>query len=347
MNAIHLSALIILGVIAAILSLIAWRMLTAKTKDTASTQILNAISDIGALKALLNSVENNQKLHSQIIQEMKGLVSSDSKAQGRLQEYVEQTLRSIESIRQSHEDFKKREQENRESLKRLETVIAGTKIKGIAGENILKEVLSFFPAKMVQSNVKIKGKEVEFGLVLANNKIMPVDSKWAATDLLEEFSKQQDELQQKRIANQIEKVILKRIDEISQYIDPEITTPWAIAAIPDSAYMICKGAHFDAYKQNVILISYSMIAPYLLMFFSLHLQYCSSIDMDNFMHYLLDIKRHIEKMSEILENKINTASKMISNASDEYRQIIGSMKGSISAMESQGALEGKELHEKK
>ena len=101
------------------------------------------------------------------------------------------------------------------------------------------------------------------------------------------------------------------------------------------------------YPKNVILISYSMIAPYLLMFFSLHLQYCSSVDMDNFMHYLLDIKRHIEKMSEILENKINTASKMISNASDEYRQIIGSIKGSISAIESQGTLEGKGLHEKK
>ena len=92
---------------------------------------------------------------------------------------------------------------------------------------------------------------------------------------------------------------------------------------------------------------YWLISSILLMFFSLHLQYCSSVDMDNFMHYLLDIKRHIEKMSEILENKINTASKMISNASDEYRQIIGSIKGSISAIESQGTLEGKGLHEKK
>lgn len=339
MDALTLSLLIILGIVTLALLLIVWRLLTIRGKDTISKQALSTSSDLGALKTILSSVENNQKLHNQIIQEMKGLIFSDSKAQGRLQEYIEHTLRSIENVRQAHEDFKGREQENRESLRRMETVIAGTKLKGIAGENILKESLGSFPPGMVRSNVRLKGKEVEFALVMANNKLMPIDSKWPSTSLLDELSKQEDESQRDRIRNQIQKVVIRRVDEISQYIDPETTTPWAIAAIPDSAYIICKGAHFDAYKQNVILISYSMIAPYLLMFFSLHLQYYSTVDLDNLTHYLLDIRRHIEKMSEILENKIYRASTMISNASDEYRQIIGAIKGSLSAIESKGSLE--------
>ncbi len=317
MNVYILLILIMLGGITVLLLLVLLKLVTVKGKDTISSQALNAMSDLGSLKTLLSSVENNQRQYNQA-----------------LQTRMEHALRSIENIRQSHEDFKHREQENRESLKRLETVIAGTKSKGIAGENILREALSSFPPKMVHSNVRIKGKEVEFALALANNKLMPIDSKWPSTDLLEEYSKQQDNVQRDRILNQIQREILKRVDEASQYIDPEMTTPWAIAAIPDSAFALCKSTHFDAYKKNVILISYSMIAPYLLMFFSLHLQYCSSVDLENLMHYLLDIKRHTEKMSEILENKIYRAATMLTNASDEYRQIIGMIKGSLSTIES-------------
>ena len=342
MNIITLVSLIILASIALLLFIIILRLLTTRSKEAITKEALGAISDLGALKTLLSSVESNQKLHNQIMQEMKGLMSSDSKGQSRLQEHIEQTLRGVENIRQANEDFKLRGQENRESLRRMETVIAGTKLKGIAGENILRETLSSFPPRMVQSNIKIKGKEVEFGLMLADNKVMPIDSKWPSTELLEKFSKQEDESQRERLANQIQKEVIKRVDEVRQYIDPETTTPWAIAAIPDSAYTLCKSAHFDAYKQNVILISYSMIAPYLLMFFSLHLQYYSSIDLDNLTHYLLDIRRHIEKMSEILENKIYRGSTMIANASDEYRQIIGSIKGSLSAIETQRSLEDKD-----
>jgi DNA recombination protein RmuC len=347
MNTLVLASLIILGFITVILSAIALKLFTARGKDPISKDVMNAISDLGALKALISSVENNQKMHNQIMQDMKGIIDSDTKAQSRLQGHIEQTLKNVESIRQSHEDFQKREQENRESLKRMETVIAGSKLKGMAGENILKETLCAFPAKMVQSNARIKGKPVEFALILPNNKIMPIDSKWTASGLLDEFSKTQNDLQREKIAAQIEKEVLKRVSEVSQYIDADMTTPWAIAAIPDSAYNLCKMAHFDAYKQNVILISYSMLAPYLLMFFSLYLQYCSSIDMDNLMHYLIDIKRHMGTMSEILENQINKGAKMITNASDEYRQIIGSIKGSLAAIENQSSQSSPEQNQAK
>ncbi|MFH0731844.1 MAG: DNA recombination protein RmuC [Candidatus Omnitrophota bacterium] len=338
MNFLTLFLIVMSVIIVALLVFLIYKLRANKGKGPISEEFLTSISDFGALKTLLASVETNQKLHSQLIYELKGLVSSDSKTQGRLQEHMEQALKGIDNLRQSNEAFQQRERENRESLRRMETVIAGTKLKGMAGENILKEVLSSFPPKMVQPNIKIKGKEVEFGLILANNKIMPIDSKWPSTELLDEFSKEEDHVQKERLSNQIQKEVIRRVTEIRQYIDPETTTPWAIAAIPDSAYMICKSAHFDAYKQNVILISYSMIAPYLLMFFSLHLQYSGTVDLDNLTHYILDIKRQIEKMSEILENKIYRASTMIINASDEYRQLLGSVKGSLSALQTQGAL---------
>lgn len=304
-------------------------------KDIFSKEGLGLVSDVGALKSLLATVENNQKMHQQVIQELKELMRSDSRVSDKIQLNLENTLRTIEGVRQHYEDSKRVEEENFRSLKRLENIIAGTKLKGIAGENILREALSIFPPDMLQTNFRVKGKEVEFGLVLSDKKVMPIDSKWPSTELLETLVEEDNEQERERLANQVKKEVIRRVSEVSQYLDPDTTAPWAIAAIPDSAYSLCKDAHLAAYSKNVILVSYSMLLPYLLMFFSLHLQYASSIDIENLTRYLIDIKRNLEQMNEILENKIEKAQAMLSNASSEYRQIIGSIKGSISSLEIQ------------
>jgi len=304
-------------------------------KDILAGGGLDLVSDVGALKSILATVENNQKAHQLLTQDLKNLAFSGSKSTDKMQVNLENTLRAVEAIRQRHDASKQREEDNSLSLKRLENIIAGTKTKGIAGENILKEALSVFPPDMIQQNFKVKGKEVEFCLVLSNKKVMPIDSKWTSTELLESVASEEDPQIRERLANQIQKEITRRVSEISQYIDPNLTTPWAIAAIPDSAHALCKDAYLAAYSKNVILVSYSMLLPYLLMFFSLHLQYSSSVDMENLAHYLIDIKRNVEQMTEILENKVEKAQTMISNASSEYRQILGSIKGSISSLESQ------------
>ena len=347
MSSLNLIIITALSLAIIILSAVLILFIPKGKKDVFSKEGLGLISDMGALKSLLGTVENNQKLHHQIMQELKGLVFSDSKAADRIQANLDNTLRAVEGIKERYEASKKVEEENFQSLKRLESIIAGSKTKGIAGENILKEALGVFPPEMIKTNFRVKGKEVEFGLVLSNKKVMPIDSKWPSTDLLEAVAKEQDPEQIERITHQIQKVVTKRVSEVSQYIDPDTTTPWAIAAIPDSAYSLCKETHHDAYSKNVILISYSMLLPYLLMFFSLHLQYASSVDMENLTHYLIDIKRNIEQMGEILENKIEKAQTMLSNASSEYRQIIGSIKGSISSLESQKSQSPQEITHQK
>ena len=310
-------------------------LFTKTKKDIFSKEGLSLVSDVGALKSLVTTVEGNQKLNQQVVQELKDSVDNDSKIADTISRNLETTLRAVENVRQQHEESQKREAENYQSLKRLEGVIAGSKQKGIAGGNILREALSIFPPEMLVTNFKVKGKEVEFGLVLSDKKVMPIDSKWPSTELLESVSKEEDPVKLDRLMHKVQKEVTKRISEISQYLDPSTTTPWAIGAIPDSMYSLCKDAHLSAYSKNVILVSYSMLLPYLLMFFSLHLQYSSSIDVENLSHYLIDIKRNTEQMGEILENRIERARALLSSASDEYRQILGSLKGSLSSIETQ------------
>ncbi len=135
------------------------------------------------------------------------------------------------------------------------------------------------------------------------------------------------------IIEKIEKEVEKRTKEITQYIDPTVTTPQAIAAIPDAAFSVCKKAHVEAYRRNVILISYSMAIPYLLTFLNLNLQYSRTVDIENLTHYLMNIKRNLDEMDSVLENYIEGASSRITNATIKYRELIGSIRGSLIALE--------------
>jgi DNA anti-recombination protein RmuC len=302
-------------------------------RDAFSIQGLGFISDIGALKSLLSTVENNQKLHQQIVQELKDSVNSDIKTADMIRRNMESALSAVELIRLQNEESRKRETENFQSLKRLENVIAGSKQKGIAGENILKDALSAFPPEMIRTNFRVRGKEVEFGLVLSDKKVMPIDSKWPSTYLIEACAAENDPLKLERLIQQAQKEISRRVSEISQYIDPNTTTPWAIGAIPDSIYSLCTNAHLSAYSKNVILVPYSMVLPYTLMFYSLHLQYASSALSSVSAHYLIDIKRNIEQMGDILENRIERARALLSSAAEDYRQILSCLKGSAAQIE--------------
>ena len=326
-------AVLMLAVLA--LLIFAIILLSRARKEPLSQKDVAFASDVGAVKSILQSMEQNQKMNHLAVQELKDAMKSETKTGEKLQLNIESTMRSIENVRQQYEESKKREVENFQSLKRLESIIAGSKQKGNAGENIVRQALAVLPPDMIVTNYKIKGKDVEFGLALSNKKIMPIDSKWPSSDLLESIAKEQDPEKLDRLSKLVEKEVIKRVSEISQYIDPNLTTPWAIAAIPDSAYALCIDAHRQAYSRNVILVSYSMLLPYILMFFSLHLQHAPSIDLENLANHLIDIKRNVDQMGNILENKIEKAQTMLSNASTEYRQILGTIKGSISTIENQ------------
>src|SRR5216683_2113489 len=89
-----------------------------------------------------------------------GGLTQESQA-AEIRERLAQTQSVVERLgsalvaRQSIED------EARSSLKRLESVIAGSSTRGAAGENILEEVLKHLPPEMLQRNVWVGGKVVE------------------------------------------------------------------------------------------------------------------------------------------------------------------------------------------
>ena len=279
------------------------------------TDFINVLSDVGALKATLQSVEGGQR---------------------DLSAGIKETQKVVENIKVDYDSRKFFFEQLRASVGRMEETISGTKRRGEAGENILQEILKSLPPNMVARSFRIAGREVEFALILSNDKAVPIDSKWPAQELLKQLSQEEEQSKRLSLINKIENEINKRVAEVAQYIDPACTVPWAVAAIPDAAFSVCRRAHLDAYKKGVILIPYSLVLPYLLTLFNLHLQYAGSMDVENLQHYVMDIKRHLGEMEATLENNIVRAVKMISNAANEYREAMGSIRGSLNNLQASG-----------
>lgn len=269
------------------------------------------------------------------LEEIKKVVLLGTQVQDHLKDGLEKTKSLLEDLKRAEEVRKEKEREFMERLKRVDEIIAGTSAKGLSGEEILRETFKKLPPEMIETNFKIRGKVVEFALLLPNGKRLPIDSKWPAGHLLLELEKEQDLEKRKTIITQIEKEVINRIKEVKDYIDPSVTWSQAIAAIPDSVYSVCQRAHLKAREENVILIPYSMVLPLLLYMYRLHLQYAISIDFENFQQHLILISKNLEEMEEILENKISRSIAMISNAYSEYKTKIARLRSSLKEMELQ------------
>ena len=160
----------------------------------------------------------------------------------------------------------------------------------------------------------------------------PIDSKWPASKELEQYAAAADAATREDLLGRIERAVLKKVEEVTKYIDPASTASLAVAAIPDAAYFACRTAHLEAYRQRVLLMPYSLTIPFLLALYHLHLQFARSVDMENLDAYLSQIEAHLTQFEEKLDNSVQRGATMVLNAYSELRQRIGQMRGDLAAL---------------
>jgi len=250
-----------------------------------------------------------------------GGTAQDARA-AELRERLTQTQSVVEGLRSALAARQTVEDDARASLKRLENVIAGSSTRGAAGEHILEEVLKHLPPDMLQRNVWVAGKVVELGLRLPGGKLLPIDSKWVSSGALEQLADPTlDAPRRTQLSGQVEREVERRVREVSQYLHPEATSPFALAVIPDAAYDVCRGAIVDAHKRHVMVVGYGMALPYLLTLYQLHLQFARTVDMEKMQSALIDIERHLDTLEGVLENRLQRALTMLQNAYGEGKQV--------------------------
>jgi DNA recombination protein RmuC len=304
--------------------------------------VLAAVAGVGALVWSLirradGQIRDVAELRSRL--DSGGLTQQSQAAE--MRERLSQTQSVVEGLRSALSARQPVEEEARASLKRLESVIAGSSTRGAAGENILEEALRHLPPEMLQRNVWVGGKVVELALRLPGGKLLPVDSKWVSSGALEQLAQSGlDAPRRSQLTAQVEREVERRVREVSQYIDPAITSPFALAVIPDAAYDVCRGAIVDAHRRHVMVVGYAMALPYLLTLYQLHLQFARTVDMEKLQSALIDVERHLDTLEGILENKLQRAVTMLQNAYGEGKQVSARIRASaqsVQVAETEGA----------
>src|ERR1700704_6562185 len=272
------------------------------------------------------------------VAELKVRLEAGGQTQGtqaaELRERLSQTQSVVEGLRSALSARQPVEEEARASLRRLESVIAGSSTRGAAGENILEEALRHLPPEMLQRNVWVRGKVVELALRLPGGKLLPIDSKWVSSGALEQLAEPGLAAPRRaQLTGQVEREVERRVREVSQYSEPATTTPFVLAVIPDAAYDVCRGAIVGAHQRHVMGVGYALALPFLLTLYQLHLQFARSVDMEKLQSALIDVDRHLDTLEGVLENKLQRAVTMLQNAYGEGKQVSARIRASTQSVQ--------------
>lgn len=244
----------------------------------------------------------------------------------RIGEDVAAARRALEALAIRETERRERERESADVVGRLATVLAGGASKGRAGENVLREHLAQLPPGMLVTDLRVNGKVVEFALELPDGRRLPVDSKWPGVAELQALDAATDPVVRDARARDVERVVTARAREVAQYLDPALTAPVAVAAIPDAAYAVIRRAHADAFARGVVLVPYSTALPVLLFLYSLVGRYGDGGDLRS---CLSEVATVLDGMQIVVENRLAKAATMVANGTDELRSQLGKARGSL------------------
>src|SRR5256885_14719613 len=123
------------------------------------------MAGIAFVAFLVWNLARSSEGHGRDVAELKTRLQAGGQTQetqaAELRERLSQTQSVVEGLRSAISARQPVEEEARASLKRLESVIAGSSSPRAAGEHILEEDLRHLPSEMLQRNVWVGGKVVE------------------------------------------------------------------------------------------------------------------------------------------------------------------------------------------
>jgi DNA recombination protein RmuC len=220
-----------------------------------------------------------------------------------------------------------------ESIRRLEAVIAGTQTRGAAGENILEVVFAQLPPAWQERNFQVGSRVVEFGLRRPTDLVLPSARQGAAANLRAQVHAADSPTEQRRLRREIERAVIVKAREVRKYLDPALTMPFGVAVVPDAVYDLCSGIQAELFRMNVVLLSYSLFVPYLLLVYQTVLRSSHSIDLHRLEAYLNSVQEHLDALEAELEGRYSRALRMLTNSGHELRSHLSQVRGGLAGIQ--------------
>ena len=154
-----------------------------------------------------------------------------------------------------------------------------------------------------------------------------------ATDLVDEFLTSDDPKRQQELKKQIEAKVRAKANEVKKYISPGITVNFGIAAVPDAVYQLSSGILAELFTQNVILLGYSSVVPYLLLVFQTTLKSSCDIDFHKLDESVHSAKGSISEIQKELDGRFSKAMTELNNSKRDMTTTINKINTSLSLLE--------------
>lgn len=240
-------------------------------------------------------------------------------------------MTELQTIARARQDLEGR---TAAAIQRLEVLMAGAPGKGAAGENILEAALATLPAEWQVRDFRVGNKTVEFGLLLPDGRVLPIDSKWPATALVEELSSTSDDGRRTVLRSAIEDAVMAKAGEVRKYLEPSRTTGFGLAVVPDAVYGLCAGVLTKAYQEyGVVIIGQSMFVPYLLLVFQTALKTSQTVDLERLGVYLKTAQDSLRALQDELEGRLSRAITMLDNSRSDMRALLGKVNTGLAGLQ--------------
>ena len=276
-------------------------------------------------------------LHEEVLKVMQALQQGSSAQIHALQESlladIGQLKEQVSILHIQSRERKELERQTAESIKRLEAILAGVQSKGAAGERIVERVFSKLPAEWRIRNFRVNGKVVEFGLRLPNGLVLPIDSKWPSSDLVDKFANTENPEERIILKREIERAVLRKAQEARKYVDPSQTLPFAVIVVPDAVFDLSMGVHAESVQIGVAILSYSMFVPYLLLVFHTIMKSSQSFDIQALATHLENVSKNLSRVQEEIEGRFSRALTMLNNSRDALRAHLQQANASLISLE--------------
>ncbi len=279
--------------------------------------VVRQLERLGADLARLGQVQERLRLEMQQGREdsLRGLADVAQGLQGRLA-LAQRELGEVKVLEQA----RSRQLDGAtDSLRRLETIVAGSASRGAAGESILSRALSQLPPDLLERNVAFGGRVVEYALRLPGGRLLPIDSKWTSAVALERLETTDDTVERRRLLDQVARDVRARIREMAKYLDPERTLSLALLAVPDAVHAAVPETHAGGWRDGVLVVPYSLALPFVLVMYRFAVRLGAAPEGEELGARLAQLSESLRRMDETVEGRVSRALVQLGNARDDLR----------------------------
>jgi septal ring factor EnvC (AmiA/AmiB activator) len=261
-------------------------------------------------KKLEESITELKHIRGEVVQQVKELNSQVVQLQqesGRLAEEIGRQRLQLQFQGDSYQQVNQR-------IGQLNDFLYGTpQGREGMGQQIVREQLRLLPAEWVAQRVRLAGdEEVAFALRAPNGKFLPIESAWTAEHLLGQLNQAMDVATQNRLRKEICREVMQRAIEARRYLEPRRTLGFAIAAVPDGVFETCGHIQPVLAARDVILVSYSLLVPYVLLVVHTMLASVEAAEAAEVAHVMHRTQLQVDGMAQELD-KMNPIINAIGN----------------------------------